>query len=127
MNRAVFFAVCCLAAPSKCQPPNSHASTENQRFWTVRTLRCVGSRSEEHTSELQSQSNLVCRLLLENNKYNRSPGQIRTRVMIDNTLGLLINAVLICGLPLMKPIRKTLLELEEPVTDQRAIPGQILV
>src|SRR2546430_12925824 len=27
-------------------------------------------RSEEHTSELQSQSNLVCRLLLENNKHN---------------------------------------------------------
>src|SRR5256886_11447873 len=26
-------------------------------------------RSEEHTSELQSQSNLVCRLLLEKNKY----------------------------------------------------------
>src|SRR2546427_9423637 len=25
----------------------------------------VGARSEEHTSELQSQSNLVCRLLLE--------------------------------------------------------------
>src|SRR2546430_10478761 len=25
----------------------------------------AGSRSEEHTSELQSQSNLVCRLLLE--------------------------------------------------------------
>src|SRR2546430_13153437 len=25
----------------------------------------IGSRSEEHTSELQSQSNLVCRLLLE--------------------------------------------------------------
>src|SRR2546430_12782039 len=28
------------------------------------------SRSEEHTSELQSQSNLVCRLLLEKKKYN---------------------------------------------------------
>src|SRR2546430_13722025 len=26
------------------------------------------NRSEEHTSELQSQSNLVCRLLLEKNK-----------------------------------------------------------
>src|SRR6202034_4544265 len=26
-------------------------------------------RSEEHTSELHSQSNLVCRLLLENNKH----------------------------------------------------------
>src|SRR2546430_9168327 len=28
----------------------------------------VTSRSEEHTSELQSQSNLVCRLLLEKKK-----------------------------------------------------------
>src|SRR2546430_4582251 len=28
-------------------------------------------RSEEHTSELQSQSNLVCRLLLEQKKKNR--------------------------------------------------------
>src|SRR2546430_8594361 len=27
------------------------------------------NRSEEHTSELQSQSNLVCRLLLEKKKY----------------------------------------------------------
>src|SRR2546427_9414486 len=27
-----------------------------------------GNRSEEHTSELQSQSNLVCRLLLEKKK-----------------------------------------------------------
>src|SRR2546430_7503709 len=30
--------------------------------------RVVVSRSEEHTSELQSQSNLVCRLLLEKKK-----------------------------------------------------------
>src|SRR3989475_7785331 len=29
-------------------------------------------RSEEHTSELQSQSNLVCRLLLEKKKMNQS-------------------------------------------------------
>src|SRR2546430_13100910 len=28
----------------------------------------LGERSEEHTSELQSQSNLVCRLLLEKKK-----------------------------------------------------------
>src|SRR2546430_12654850 len=32
--------------------------------------RCIRRfRSEEHTSELQSQSNLVCRLLLEKKKY----------------------------------------------------------
>src|SRR2546430_10375600 len=30
--------------------------------------RLRGGRSEEHTSELQSQSNLVCRLLLEKKK-----------------------------------------------------------
>src|SRR2546430_14948590 len=29
---------------------------------------CLSWRSEEHTSELQSQSNLVCRLLLEKKK-----------------------------------------------------------
>src|SRR2546430_13589415 len=29
----------------------------------------AAERSEEHTSELQSQSNLVCRLLLEKKKY----------------------------------------------------------
>src|SRR2546427_5790316 len=38
-------------------------------------LACLGvgpalERSEEHTSELQSQSNLVCRLLLEKKKIN---------------------------------------------------------
>src|SRR5688572_31091506 len=31
----------------------------------------VAPRSEEHTSELQSQSNLVCRLLLEKKKKTR--------------------------------------------------------
>src|SRR2546427_6608511 len=30
--------------------------------------RAIRARSEEHTSELQSQSNLVCRLLLEKKK-----------------------------------------------------------
>src|SRR2546430_7378582 len=31
----------------------------------------LGQRSEEHTSELQSQSNLVCRLLLEKKKKKK--------------------------------------------------------
>src|SRR5688572_31661673 len=35
------------------------------------------SRSEEHTSELQSQSNLVCRLLLEKKKKNKKT-QLKT-------------------------------------------------
>src|SRR2546430_4754702 len=48
------------------------ASTSN----TSSDSRHASARSEEHTSELQSQSNLVCRLLLEkknkNNKNNIS-------------------------------------------------------
>src|SRR5438270_5507405 len=35
------------------------------------SLGSTASRSEEHTSELQSQSNLVCRLLLEKKKAGR--------------------------------------------------------
>src|SRR2546430_12457353 len=33
----------------------------------------LATRSEEHTSELQSQSNLVCRLLLVKKKRSHSP------------------------------------------------------
>src|SRR5256885_11788954 len=45
------------------------------------TMARYGHRSEEHTSELQSPCNLVCRLLLEKKKYEhsislRSPIQI---------------------------------------------------
>src|SRR2546430_10632134 len=40
-----------------------------------REVLSAESRSEEHTSELQSQSNLVCRLLLEKKKKNNTiPG-----------------------------------------------------
>src|SRR5438874_5342565 len=42
-------------------------------------------RSEEHTSELQSRRDLVCRLLLEKNKRGRS----RNRFQIPSTLGAL--------------------------------------
>src|SRR5690606_40057406 len=33
--------------------------------WFIGQMLAVGVRSEEHTSELQSRENLVCRLLLE--------------------------------------------------------------
>src|SRR5258706_1703813 len=36
------------------------------------------ARSEEHTSELQSLTNIVCRLLLEKTKYRESPSYVRT-------------------------------------------------
>src|SRR2546427_8186992 len=42
--------------------------TREPRSSAVRSLDNAPRRSEEHTSELQSQSNLVCRLLLEKKK-----------------------------------------------------------
>src|SRR2546427_3565077 len=42
------------------------------------------NRSEEHTSELQSQSNLVCRLLLEKKKKNINKNDYQTNKIIRN-------------------------------------------
>src|SRR2546421_8079100 len=57
---------------------------------------CSSDRSEEHTSELQSRSDLVCRLLLEKKKTNMlTPDTIRTRIptsdRVHNMLGALDN------------------------------------
>src|SRR2546427_8813003 len=47
----------------------SHAGLVSRRHSALeRHALDVAHRSEEHTSELQSQSNLVCRLLLEKKK-----------------------------------------------------------
>lgn len=45
--------------------------------------------------------------------YDRSTNQERTRKLLDKSLGLLVNLLRISGLPLMKPLRKTVLELVE--------------
>src|SRR5436190_3599100 len=41
-------------------------------------------RSEEHTSELQSHSDLVCRLLLEKKKKNKHTKSTKTDKLLDN-------------------------------------------
>src|SRR2546430_12060143 len=43
------------------ETPESHRTKTESRLYSPRLFH----RSEEHTSELQSQSNFVCRLLLE--------------------------------------------------------------
>src|SRR2546427_2835445 len=48
-----------------------------------RTALRVDLRSEEHTSELQSQSNLVCRLLLE--KKKKKTTEVRCNVHNSQT------------------------------------------
>jgi hypothetical protein len=45
--------------------------------------------------------------------YDRSPNQERTAKLMDKSLGLLVNLLRISSLPLMKPLRKSVLELIE--------------
>src|SRR5688572_31600874 len=54
------------AAPASAQAPANDARANRSAF----PAGSIEGRSEEHTSELQSQSNLVCRLLLEKKKQN---------------------------------------------------------
>src|SRR2546427_5609065 len=46
-------------------------------------------RSEEHTSELQSQSNLVCRLLLEKKKKKKKKSRIKKNTTIKLVIDVL--------------------------------------
>src|SRR2546430_13711066 len=46
--------------------PCLESALKSPHIFVPALLKFLHQRSEEHTSELQSQSNLVCRLLLEN-------------------------------------------------------------
>src|SRR5690554_8203926 len=51
-------------SPATCAPCRPAA----RPWWSATAIPCRASRSEEHTSELQSRPHLVCRLLLEKKK-----------------------------------------------------------
>src|SRR2546421_10269481 len=60
-------AVWCKADSAASVSPMS-SSFSPKYFWVMAQSRLMQLRSEEHTSELQSRSDLVCRLLLEKKK-----------------------------------------------------------
>src|SRR2546430_10734199 len=70
--------------PQRSSPPSPTGFKRSELF--------CRKRSEEHTSELQSQSNLVCRLLLEKKKKllihssARNYVTIASNISIDSTL-----------------------------------------
>src|SRR5690606_39652563 len=49
-----------------------HVGVDREEHAREQAARRHHGRSEEHTSELQSRENLVCRLLLEKKKKNRT-------------------------------------------------------
>src|SRR2546427_6578631 len=65
-------------SPGRVSRAGSHGGAVSDRG--TRLGHPARQRSEEHTSELQSQSNLVCRLLLEKKK-NKTRLQAATRLV----------------------------------------------
>src|SRR5437016_8258833 len=61
------------------------AEREHPRHPAVDLDRPGDARSEEHTSELQSLTNLVCRLLLEKKKKEKKITSATNRKKIRNT------------------------------------------
>src|SRR5205807_5042396 len=55
--------------PGRVEEPTVRYGANASRMGNVRAPRRRVPRSEEHTSELQSPCNLVCRLLLEKKKH----------------------------------------------------------
>src|SRR5256886_11381785 len=55
--------------------------------WTAEFRIPLSQRSEEHTSELQSQSNLVCRLLLEKKNLTARTPAIRGHQIVSSPTG----------------------------------------
>src|SRR2546430_8035605 len=56
----------------RTHPPRGRRRRRAPATTSSGRVRASYRRSEEHTSELQSQSNLVCRLLLEKKKHKTS-------------------------------------------------------
>src|SRR2546422_8396207 len=70
-SEALFFIVNRLFAPETVKA--SLRKGEIESVWVVTIeLSSTSSRSEEHTSELQSRLHLVCRLLLEKKKKTKT-------------------------------------------------------
>src|SRR2546427_2616322 len=61
-----------------CCRPTSGATRGSDPGTSRSGVSSCAPRSEEHTSELQSQSNLVCRLLLEKKKTRKKRGYRHT-------------------------------------------------
>src|SRR5256885_13086896 len=56
----------------------------------------ISRRSEEHTSELQSPCNLVCRLLLEKKKKTKQNNLLHTQYRHRNLLHILLSLIQCC-------------------------------
>src|SRR2546430_5033841 len=86
----------CSTCPMTCPRPcatsrwsDAGCGSRPTAGWCASRVRRRGDneeRSEEHTSELQSQSNLVCRLLLEKKKKEVNESHLYTHTSVVDVL-----------------------------------------
>src|SRR5438093_6577567 len=74
------------ALPISCDARRASEARNPLSARARRTWRRTESRSEEHTSELQSLTNLVCRLLLEKKKNKQRNNKTHTNRQTDNNI-----------------------------------------
>src|SRR2546430_13572016 len=94
--RSTLFPYTTLFRSQRADRRGNYGLTDNLRAairskWPLASLMLLGrgnrrGRSEEHTSELQSQSNLVCRLLLEKKKKNTRKVMSSPFILLANTM-----------------------------------------
>src|SRR5436309_10248869 len=90
--RSTLFPYTTLFRSGPARPGLRSPSRRGSAGWTgggraAPAARSSGSRSEEHTSELQSRENLVCRLLLEKKKKEDDPDKYREhRLKVERTV-----------------------------------------
>src|ERR1022692_2844133 len=90
--------------------------SRNRRSCRNRPAATSADRSEEHTSELQSPCNLVCRLLLEKKmtvevsprKWTGRPDWSRPRAGVNTSCALRVRALFFFFLMIRRPPRSTL-------------------
>src|SRR5947207_6070623 len=64
----------------------STTTIRSRRFFSKSNVARTSARSEEHTSELQSHSDLVCRLLLEKKKEKKQHKNTLSRALARRTM-----------------------------------------
>src|SRR5690349_24145208 len=76
----------CASPVSTCAGTNKPATSTPRRTTSTsfsRSTRRPTPRSEEHTSELQSRRDLVCRLLLEKKKKKKKNNYTNTNITLQ--------------------------------------------
>src|SRR5256884_1372935 len=98
----------CVSASPRCRPCTTCSSASS----------CAVTRSEEHTSELQSRLHLVCRLLLEKKKTKRAGFAKRDKLpLYEEFLALSQFSVLYLQFPLLRqqPNRGLVVSIFHPI------------